>query len=94
MLEMLILVNLSRKMSRIVEEKGLDKTPFIIRLVAFWFAGEIGFALIGVALNGGEFGAMSLVLAVMGAAAGAVLAFATAQNAPPQPGGVRSEGST
>jgi hypothetical protein len=85
MLELLLLWGLSSWIGRIVEQKGLNKWPYQLMLVLFWFGGEITggiFGFVAMSQGGGpqndEALAMVYVFALGGAVLGAVMAFVIA----------------
>jgi hypothetical protein len=73
MLEIILLIFLSRKIGDICANKGRSGTWFKVMLVAFWFLGEIVGAFTG-AIVGGE-GPLVYLFALIGAAAGAGITF-------------------
>ncbi|MEW6129679.1 MAG: hypothetical protein AB1757_21745 [Acidobacteriota bacterium] len=80
MLEIILLIVLTRKIGEICESKGRKATGYKILTVVLWFGGEIVGAIIGAILAGGE-GVMVYVMALIGAAIGASIAFLLAKNA-------------
>jgi uncharacterized YccA/Bax inhibitor family protein len=90
MLEILLLINLCRRIGEAARAKGRAAGGYQLMLVAFWFGGEVGTALAGgivMALlfgeqeEGGVF-CFLYILAIVGAALGAVIAFQIVANLP------------
>lgn len=79
MLEILALVYLTRKIGRMVEEKGRKRGWYKALTVLLWFGGEIFGGIAGAILLGGEEAAFYL-FALLGAAAGAGTAYLIAAN--------------
>lgn len=83
MLEILLLVALCRKIGEAARAKGRSAGGYQLMLVAFWFGGEIGVALLGAVVSYLVLGPQDedgllcfmYVLALVGAAVGALLAF-------------------
>jgi hypothetical protein len=78
LLEILLLIHLSKKIGKIVQAKGRKPGGFKAMLVAFWFGGEILGLVIGMSALGEGIG-MYLV-ALVGAGIGAAVAFGIANN--------------
>jgi len=83
MLEILLLIFLTRKIGEICREKGRKATGYKILTVVMWFGGEIAGAITGVFVTGGEGGVLVYVLALFGAAVGAAISFAIANSLTP-----------
>lgn len=94
MLEIILLIFLTRKIGEIVEEKGRKGTWYKVMTVVLWIGGEIVGALIGAVVAGlsgiGDFSIY--IFALVGAAVGAGISFIVAKslspveyNAPPPP---------
>lgn len=85
MLEIILLIFLTRKVGGIIEGKGRKAGWYKAMTVALWIGGEIGGAIIGgiiVAISGaGQF--LIYVAALLGAAGGAALAYVIANNVTP-----------
>ncbi len=85
MLEIMLLIFLTRKVGGIIEGKGRKAGWFKAMTVGLWIGGEIGGAIIGgivVAISGaGQF--LIYVAALLGAAAGAGIAYLIANNVTP-----------
>lgn len=79
MLEIVLLIVLTRKIGEICERKGRKATGYKILLVVLWIGGELFGAILGALLTGGE-GVALYVLALLGAATGAGIAFLIAKN--------------
>ncbi len=88
MLEIFILIKLSRKIHAIAEEKGRTGSLYVLLLILCWFGGEIGGAFGGLMLssflNGGQEPDMLMLYvgAIAMAALGAFLAFTFARAQP------------
>ena len=92
MLEILLLVVMSKKLGRGVEAKGHKKFPYQLLLWVLWFGGEIGGAVLGgvtasVRADGDEAPMFLVYLCALGGAAvGAIIAHAIAYNLRPVEG--------
>jgi hypothetical protein len=83
MLEILILISLCRKIGEAARAKGRSAGGYQLMLVAFWFGGEVGVGLLGGIIIAVAFGGQEedgvfwfvYILAILGAALGALLAF-------------------
>jgi hypothetical protein len=82
MLEILLIVVLSKRISSIVKSKGYKGVWFVVMFIVLWFAGEIAGgmvgAIIGMISTGGREEPPMLIIyvcALVGAAAGAGTAF-------------------
>jgi hypothetical protein len=98
MLEILLIVVLSKGISRIVKSKGYKSGWFVVMFIVFWFAGEIGGAIIGMIIGiistggrattttgpGEPHMLIAYVCALIGAAAGAATAFLIVKLMPAQ----------
>ena len=78
MLEILFLIFLTKKIWKIVEEKGRKPGGYKAMLVAFWFGGEILGLIIGMSALGEGIG--MYLIALIGAGIGAGVSFAIANN--------------
>ena len=74
MLEIFLIVYLSKKIGKIVEEKERKKGMYIFMFVVLWVVGEFLGAIAGILVTGEE-GIIIYLYALMGAAGGAVLSF-------------------
>jgi MFS family permease len=89
MIEIIVLINLAKKIGAIVEEKGRNKGRYQLMLVLFWFGGEIFGGLIGAILaeialeNEGSGQLLAYLFAIICAVLGAVTAFLIAKNLEP-----------
>jgi hypothetical protein len=82
MLEIILIIFLSRKIGVKAEEKGYPKGKYIFMFVAFWILGEFTVAFIAATI----IGRVDLILylfALLGAAIGALSAFAVVNNLAP-----------
>jgi uncharacterized membrane protein YeaQ/YmgE (transglycosylase-associated protein family) len=73
MLEILLIIFLSKKIGRIAASKGRSQAGYIVLFVLLWVGGEFAGALYGAIQD--EEGFLAYVYALAGAAAGAILAF-------------------
>jgi len=82
MLEILLLFFLCKKIGAVVAAKGHPKVGYQVLLVVCWIIGEVGGAIIGVAMLGGGEGNMGALIlpALLGAAGGATIAFVIANS--------------
>jgi uncharacterized membrane protein YeaQ/YmgE (transglycosylase-associated protein family) len=90
MLEILILINLCRRIGERVREKGRKAGGYQFMLVMFWFAGEIGAAVVTtivlVVVHGADYEKyifLAYIAAIVGAAILAWLAFQIVASLPP-----------
>jgi hypothetical protein len=85
MLEIILLIFLTRRIGEIVEEKGRKTIWFKVLTVALWIGGEITGAIIGaiVAAVSGVSDILIYVFALLGAAVGAGIAFIIAKSVSP-----------
>jgi hypothetical protein len=83
MLEILLLIALTKRIGAILKEKGRKGGWYQLLLVILWFGGEFAGLLFGLLLtNGGRSGGLLVyIVGLAGAAAGAGLAFMIANNA-------------
>lgn len=81
MIEILILIALTKKIGSICEDKGHSAGKYKLYTVLLWFGGEIGGGILGAIIGDGEMG-MAYILALVGAITGAVLSFVIANNLP------------
>ncbi|RLD57573.1 MAG: hypothetical protein DRJ05_09465 [Bacteroidetes bacterium] len=79
MLEIFLIVYLSKKIGKIVEEKEHKKGIYIFMLVIFWLLGEFIGAFIGMIVTGKE-GIIIYLYALIGAGFGALLSFLIVKN--------------
>lgn len=84
MLEILALYALTTRIGVIVEQKGYKSGTYKLMTVGFWFGGEIVGAIVGSLMAGGGESAQCVVylVALIGAAAGAAIAYSIANNLP------------
>jgi hypothetical protein len=84
MLELLMLASITRKIGNLVEEKGHKSLGYKALAVALWIGGEIAGLFLGVAMAGGNESARCgiYIMTLLGAAVGAGIAFAIANNLP------------
>ncbi|MCI0490375.1 MAG: hypothetical protein L0229_27595 [Blastocatellia bacterium] len=83
MLEILLLIFLTRKIGEICQEKGHKAGGYKALTVVLWFGGEIVGAIVGALATSGEGGVMIYILALIGAAVGAGISFAIVNNLSP-----------
>src|SRR5947209_5801550 len=91
MLEILLVVGLSKMIAATVREKGRKPTGYVVLLVLLWIGGEIMGAIVGVVIaalhNPGalhqDFNIGTYVCALIGAACGAAIAFVVAHSVAP-----------
>jgi len=85
MLEILTLWTLTKQIGKIVEQKGHGSGGYKVLTVVLWFGGEIVGAIVGAAITGGDKSAQCAVyfVALVGAAAGAGIAYLIANNLSP-----------
>ncbi len=79
MLEIILIIFLSRKVGNIAKKRGHKARPNIIFFVVLWFAGELIGALLGSILSKGNIIA-TYFMALIGAAVGAYIAYNIIQN--------------
>src|SRR5688572_22206741 len=82
MLEILVLISLNGKIGTIVEQKGYQSGGYKWGAVGWWFGGEILGVIIGMLITGGEQGLPVYIIALIGAAIGASIAYSNANNLP------------
>jgi hypothetical protein len=87
MLEILVLVALTRRIGRIIESKGLEATKYKWMAVGLWFGGEtVGAILGGITTSGSDsMLCLTYLSALIGAALGAIIAIAIARSVKPAP---------
>ena len=83
MLEILLLIFLTKKIGEICQDKGRKAGGYKALTVVLWFGGEIVGAILGLVATSGEGGALVYVLALIGAAVGAVISFTIVNNLTP-----------
>jgi hypothetical protein len=85
MLEIILLITLTRRIGHILEQKGRKSGWYKLLTVLLWFGGEIIGGIIGavIAEIGGLNQALIYLIALMGAAAGAGAAFLIAKAVSP-----------
>ena len=85
MLEIILLIFLTRRVGEIVEEKGRRSGWYKVLTVVLWIGGEIIGAIVGLVVaeltGSGQF--LMYLCALAGAALGAVLAFVIAKSLSP-----------
>jgi len=74
MLELIVLVALTRKIGAMVESKGHTSRKYKVLTVILWFGGEVVGAFLGAMISNGETGP-TYVAALIGAAIGAGIAY-------------------
>jgi MFS family permease len=79
MLEIILIISLSKKIGTIAENKGHKKGGYIALFVILWILGEIIGAIAGVAITGDD-GFGFYIFAIIGAAIGALIAFVVTNN--------------
>ena len=82
MLEIILLIGLTKKIGSILEAKGRKSGWFKLLTVALWIGGEIVGGIIGAVvgqISGLGFG-VGYLLALLGAACGALVAYLIAKN--------------
>lgn len=86
MLEILLLIFLTRKVGEIVEAKGRKPGWYKLMTVLLWIGGEVSGAVVGgiVSALAGAGTALVYLFALLGAAAGAGVAFLVAKTRSPQ----------
>jgi hypothetical protein len=85
MLEILALLVLTKRIGKIVEEKGRKSGGYKILMVGLWFGGEIVGLILGTVIAGGDPSAKWLpyLIALLGAVIGAGIAYAIANGLSP-----------
>jgi len=85
MLEILILISLTKQIGAIVEKKGYNSRGYKIATVALWFGGEFFGAIVGSAFTGGgeSLNCLLYFIALIGAGIGAGISFAIANSLNP-----------
>ncbi len=78
MLEILLIIYISRKIGAIAEKKGHKRRPNVIFFIVMWIAGELSGAMIGAFFSKGNLG-ITYLMAIVGAVLGTVLAFNVVQ---------------
>lgn len=88
MLEIIALIALTGYIGRTVEAKGHKSGMYKWMTVGLWFGGEIVGLILGVLITGGSPDGQCLmyIIALLGAAAGAITATVIANNVQPAPG--------
>jgi hypothetical protein len=89
MLEIIVVFAMSKKIAALANDKGRSGAGYVFLLIGLWFGGEIGGAIVGVIVSLAanphaepNFG-LVYVLALFGAAVGAIIAFVIVSNLPP-----------
>jgi hypothetical protein len=88
MLEILVIIGLSRKIAATCKEKGRSAVGWIFMFIGLWFGGEVLGAIVGtiggLAASGGEEPGFLIpwVCGLLGAACGAAIAFAIVNGLP------------
>jgi hypothetical protein len=88
MLEIILVFAMSKKIAAMAREKGRSAVGYVFLLIGFWFGGEIAGAVIGVVAslaanpNAEPNLAVVYILALFGAAAGAIISFVVVGNLP------------
>lgn len=90
MLELFLLIRLSKTMGSMAEDRGVSKALHIILLIVFWFIGEISGGFIGAIVGAIAFEMddpliPAIIGAICGAACGALLAFGLVSLHSPRP---------
>lgn len=80
MLELIVLIALTRRVGAVVEKKGHASRRYKVLTVILWFGGEVVGAFIGAIASNGET-APTYVAALVGAAVGAGIAYMIADGA-------------
>lgn len=89
MLEIIIVVLVSKKIAAMVKEKGRSAGGYVTLFVLLWFGGEIVGAIVGAMMTGGQnagAGGIDMavyVFALVGAAVGGITGFAIASMVSP-----------
>lgn len=90
MLEIFLIIAISKKIAAILKEKGRSPTGYVVLFVFLWFGGEIIGAIAGfflaVAMDPGAFNDgfsfVAYLFALVGAAVGALVAYSIANAVP------------
>ena len=82
MLEIIAIISLSKKIKRIVIEKNLKPTKYIVIMVLLWISLEFFGAIAGTIFFGEDF--VVYLFALTGAGLGALLGYTIANNAKPK----------
>jgi hypothetical protein len=88
MLEILVIIGLSRKIAATCKEKGRSAVGWIVMFIGLWFGGEVIGAIVGtiggLAASGGEEPGFLIpwICGLLGAACGAAIAFAIVNGLP------------
>ena len=83
MIEIFLIIALTRQIGTIVEEKGYPSLKYKALTVLLWFGGELVGLFLGVAFTNGESQCLAYFIALLGAAIGAKVAHTMAQNLQP-----------
>jgi hypothetical protein len=91
MLEILLIIAISKKMAAMLKEKGRSATGYVILFVVLWFGGEFFGAIAGTALLALQnpanleqgFSCVTYIFALIGAAIGGGIGYAIAAAATP-----------
>jgi hypothetical protein len=82
MLEIFLVIALSRKIHSMAKEKGHGGALYVVLFVILWFVGEVAGAVIGAIASEGEPGLAVYLFALFGAAAGAAISFIIVSSLP------------
>ena len=82
MLEIIAIVILGQKISKLVKEKGLSPSKYVIIMVLLWIGLEFFGAFIGTIMIGP--GMAAYPLGILGAIVGAIIGYQIAKNAEPK----------
>ena len=83
MLEIIVVIFMVRSIGKIVHEKGGKAWGYQLLLIVLWLLGELIGAIIGALVVGGDNILVMWIFALVGALAGAKIAFEMAKNATP-----------
>jgi hypothetical protein len=83
MLEIILIVVLSKKIASIASDKGRVAAGYVVLFIVGWLGGEFFGAVVGVILNRGEVSGIAYVFALLGAAVGAGSVFTLVTLLPP-----------
>ena len=80
MLEILLIVNISKKIRFMTNEKGYNSTLFIVLFVFLWFAFELSGFVVGLIITESELA--GYIFGLIGAAIGGTIGWAVAKLSP------------